>query len=153
MMPDSRWLSLSWRSFLAWWSFFTMKCGAMNCKPGALPRAATPCQNFWTMRDTKVIPRSGTYVFTLLSRFSNDPVLMQVFHLGLGVAAIFVLCRYAPFTRWQKGYLAFGYFFFYEYLIVSRNYALGVLALVAFCAIRAKWPDRMLTCCGLSWRS
>ena len=82
----------------------------------------------------------------VLSRFSNDPVLMQVFHLGLGVAAIFVICRYAPFTRWQKGCLVFGYFFFYEYLIVSRNYALGVLALVSFCAIRAKWPDRMLTC-------
>ena len=82
----------------------------------------------------------------VLSRFSNDPVLMQVFHIGLGVAAIFVICRYAPFTRWQKGCLVFGYFFFYEYLIVSRNYALGVLALVSFCAIRTNWPDRMLTC-------
>jgi len=81
----------------------------------------------------------------VLSRFSNDPVFMQLFHLGVGIAAIFVICRYAPFTRWQKGCLVFGYFFFYEYLIVSRNYALGVLALVSFCAIRAKWPNRMLT--------
>lgn len=81
-----------------------------------------------------------------LSRVSHDPVFMQVVHLGIGVTAIFVICRFAPFTRWQKACLACGYFFFYEYLILSRNYALGVLALVSFCAIRAKWPDRLLTC-------
>jgi hypothetical protein len=81
-----------------------------------------------------------------LSRVSNDPILMQVFHMGIGVAAIFIICRYAPFTRWQKVCLACGYFFFYEYLILSRNYALGVLALVSICAIRARWPDRIVTC-------
>lgn len=81
-----------------------------------------------------------------LSRISHDPVLMQILHLTIGIAAIFVICRFAPFTRWQKVCLACGYFFFYEYLILSRNYALGVLALVSFCAIRAKWPDRILTC-------
>ena len=85
----------------------------------------------------------------VLSRLSNDPLLMQLFHLGMGVAAIFLVCRYAPFTRWQKACLVFGYFFFYEYLIVSRNYVLGVLALVAFCVVRAKWPERMLTCAAL----
>jgi len=85
----------------------------------------------------------------VLSRFSNDPVLMQLFHLGVGVAAIFVICRYAPFTRWQKVCLAFGYFSFYEYLIVSRNYVLGVLALFSFCAVRTKRPEWMLTCAAL----
>ncbi len=80
-----------------------------------------------------------------LSRFSTDPLLMQVFHVGVGVVAIFLLCSYAPFTRWQKVYLAFGYFSFYEYLIVSRNYVLGVLALVAFCVVRTQWPNRMVT--------
>ncbi|HEX2056277.1 MAG TPA: hypothetical protein VHF07_07275, partial [Nitrospiraceae bacterium] len=81
-----------------------------------------------------------------LSRISHDPVLMQIFHLTIGVATVFVICRFAPFTRWQKGCLACGYFFFYEYLILSRNYALGVLGLVCFCAIRAKWPERVLSC-------
>ena len=85
----------------------------------------------------------------ILSRFSNDPLLMQLFHLGMGVAAIFLVSHYAPFTRWQKAYLAFGYFSFYEYLIVSRNYVLGVLALVAFCVVRTQWPKRMLTAAAL----
>ncbi|WP_447599245.1 hypothetical protein [Nitrospira sp. Nam80] len=81
----------------------------------------------------------------ILSRFSNNPLLMQLFHLMVGVAAVFVLCRHAPFTRLQKICLSFGYFPFYEYLIVSRNYALGVLALCAFCAVQTKSPGRLLT--------
>lgn len=81
----------------------------------------------------------------VLSRFSNNPVLMQLFHLAVGVGAVFLLCRYAPFTRLQKVCLSFGYFPFYEYLIVSRNYALGVLALCAFCAVQTKRPGRLLT--------
>ncbi len=82
----------------------------------------------------------------VLSRFSKDPVLMQLFHLVVGIGAIFLLCRYAPFTRFQKLLLSFGYFPFYEYLVVSRNYALGVLAFCAFCAVQTKWPGRMLIC-------
>jgi hypothetical protein len=79
-----------------------------------------------------------------LSRFSDNPLIMQLFHLGVGVAAIFVLCRYAPFTRFQKACLSFGYFFFFEYLIVSRNYALGVCALFLFCAVHSRRPERVL---------
>jgi hypothetical protein len=79
-----------------------------------------------------------------LSRLSPNPILMQLLHLAVGVAAIFLLCRYAPFTRWQKACLSFGYFPFYEYLIISRNYGLGVLAFCAFCAVQSKWPERVL---------
>lgn len=80
----------------------------------------------------------------VLSRFTDDPLVMQLFHLWIGAAAIFVLCRYAPFTRWQKACLSFGYFFFFEYLIVSRNYALGVCALFLFCAVQTQRPERIL---------
>ncbi|HJR77623.1 MAG TPA: hypothetical protein VJ805_11635 [Nitrospiraceae bacterium] len=80
----------------------------------------------------------------VLSRFSDDPLVMQLFHLAVGTGAIFVLCRYAPFTRWQKVCLSFGYFFFFEYLIISRNYALGVLALFVFCAVQTRAPGRTL---------
>ena len=80
----------------------------------------------------------------VLSRFSDNPLVMQLFHLGIGVAAIFVLCRYAPFTRLQKACLSFGYFFFFEYLILSRNYALGVCALFLFCAVQTRRPERVL---------
>ena len=126
-----------------------MKCGAMNCKRGALPRAATPCQNSCTMRGTKAIPPSGTCVSTSSVASRMIPSSCNCFISGWASSAIFLLCCYAPFTRWQKVYLAFGYFSFYEYLIVSRNYVLGVLALVAFCVVRTQWPKRMLTAAAL----
>jgi hypothetical protein len=79
-----------------------------------------------------------------ISRLSDAPVAMQLFHLVIGTGSILLLSLYAPFTRWQKTCLVFGYFLFYEYLIISRNYALGVLALCAFCAVQARWPGRTL---------
>ena len=81
-----------------------------------------------------------------LSRMSRDPVVMQLFHLSIGVTTVFIICRCAPFARWQKACLACSYLFLYEYLIISRNYSLAVLALVAFCAIYVKWPERLRTC-------
>ena len=65
----------------------------------------------------------------LISRLSDNPIAMQVLHILIGISATFVMCKYAPFSRWQKASLSFGYFMFFEYFIVSRNYAFGVLAL------------------------
>ena len=73
----------------------------------------------------------------LISRLSDNPIAMQVLHILIGISATFVMCKYAPFSRWQKASLSFGYFMFFEYFIVSRNYAFGVLALWGFCALRA----------------
>lgn len=70
-----------------------------------------------------------------LARITRSPVAMQALHLGLATAAVYVLLRYAPFPKWHRVLLAFGYFVAYEYAIISRHYALGVLALFTFCAL------------------
>ena len=79
-----------------------------------------------------------------LSRWSDHPLVMQLFHLAIGTASIFVLCCYSPFRKWQRICLSFGYFMFFEYYVISRNYALGVLALWSFCAIRTHYPNEVL---------
>ena len=81
----------------------------------------------------------------LVGKLSQDPIAMQLVHILLATGATFVFCNYAPFSRWQKISLCFGYFLFFEYFIVSRNYAFGVLALWGFCALRARDPRRVLT--------
>jgi hypothetical protein len=48
------------------------------------------------------------------------------------VAARFVL-RYAPFTRWQKVLIVFGYWSAYEYSVVVRPYGLGMMLGFAAC--------------------
>jgi len=78
------------------------------------------------------------YVFlSILNKITPNPVAMQVFHgiIGLGIAALWM--RYAPFLAWQRRLWLLGYLPFYEYLLISRNYSIGLLALIGFCAIFA----------------
>lgn len=65
----------------------------------------------------------------VITRFTHDPVYMQVLHglIVMGVVTLWV--RYAPFPWYVLVLGGLGYFFLYEYAALSRNYALGVLGL------------------------
>ena len=71
----------------------------------------------------------------VLSRFTAQPLAMQLLHLTLATATVFVFLRFAPFTRLQKILFIFGYFPFFEYAVISRSYAAGVLLLFTYCAV------------------
>ncbi len=79
-------------------------------------------------------PAAWHLLLFVISRFTRDPVAMQLLHLALATATVFVLVRWAPFSALQKILLAFGYFFIYEYAVISRGYVLGALALFVICA-------------------
>lgn len=79
-----------------------------------------------------------------LSRISASPIMMQVFHLIIAAATVFLFTRYAPFNRLHKFLFAFGYFALYEYAIVARNYALGVLLITIFCILYRERYKRFL---------
>ena len=68
-----------------------------------------------------------------LSRISASPVMMQILHLLIATTTVFLFTRYAPFHLLHKFLFAFGYFALYEYAIVARNYAIGVLLITIFC--------------------
>ena len=68
-----------------------------------------------------------------LNKFTPNPIAMQLYHLLIATTTIFIFVRFSPFTRLQKILFCFGYFPFYEYSIISRNYALGVLFIFLFC--------------------
>jgi len=70
-----------------------------------------------------------------LTRVSHSPTAMQPLHLLLATSTIFVFARYSPFGAVQKLLFSFGYFPFYEYSIISRNYGLGVLLIFVFCSL------------------
>jgi hypothetical protein len=85
--------------------------------------------------------------YTLLyfvARGTPSPVAMQLLHLAIGGAAVWMVARYAPFTVLQRVLFAFGYFPLYEYTVVSRDYGLGMLLLLATCAAigagRSRFP-------------
>jgi hypothetical protein len=70
-----------------------------------------------------------------ISRLSSNPVAMQVLHLAIATMTAYGVARYSPFPRLRKVLIIFGYFLFYEYADISRDYALGILCLFSFCAV------------------
>jgi hypothetical protein len=77
-----------------------------------------------------------------VSRATSSFAAMRVLHVAVAAAAVFVFARYAPFSRLQKCLFAFGYFPFYEYGVICRNYGLGLLALFGFCAAFRPGPHK-----------
>lgn len=50
---------------------------------------------------------------------------MQLFHCLIATACVYVITCFSPFSRTAKLFMAFGYFFVYEYNVISKNYILG----------------------------
>jgi hypothetical protein len=83
-------------------------------------------------------------VLFLLSRLTPSPLAMQLFHVGLASLAAWLVLRYFPLPPVPKVFLVFSYLLFFEFNIISRNYALGVLSLFLFCHFFAQKRSRPL---------
>lgn len=70
-----------------------------------------------------------------ITRISHDAVYMQAFHLVIATSFIFIFNRYAPLSNLHKILFSFGYFALYEYAVISRSYALGILLVFGICAL------------------
>lgn len=79
------------------------------------------------------------FCVALLQTLTPNPAIMQFFHLLLGTGLAGLILTKSPFTRLQNILLIFGYLFFYEYLLISRNYSLGLLFGFGVCAL---WERR-----------
>lgn len=66
------------------------------------------------------------FLLFALTRLTQNPVWMQVLHIGISTAAVFLFLKKAPFSWLFKGLFIFGYFMVFEYNILSRNYMPGV---------------------------
>ncbi len=103
-------------------------------------------QHWLLARDSKSIPNLITntqyeghpilwnILLFFISRFSLNPFWMQLLHIIISTSAIFIFFKNAPFSRIFKIVFIFGYFTFFEYNLISRNYALGMLFLFLVCS-------------------
>jgi hypothetical protein len=73
-----------------------------------------------------------------LSKISMNPVIMQFVHFAIGTATVVLVMRSAPFPRLIRMLVVMGYYFSFEYLLISRNYVLGVFLVVLFCSLYEK---------------
>ncbi len=69
----------------------------------------------------------------ILNQITANPIAMQLFHWFISVITISIFIIFSPFTKSQKILFTFGYLPLYEYSIISRNYAIGILSIFLFC--------------------
>jgi hypothetical protein len=62
-----------------------------------------------------------------LKFLTHNPEIIKPLHLLIGCTSVYIFCRNAPFSRLNKLLFIFGYFPFFEYGIISRNYSLILL--------------------------
>ncbi len=83
------------------------------------------------------------------TRIYADPITMQALHVAVASGVWLLIWRAAPFRAWEKILLLLGYFLFWEYFVISRNYVLVALTAFAFVTVRTLRPQRALLSCIL----
>ena len=88
------------------------------------------------MRDSYGHPYLWNAILYFISHYITSNVeSIKAVHLAISTTTVFLFLKYAPFNKIIKTLFIFGYFPFYEYSIISRNYAIGVLPIIIFCIL------------------
>jgi hypothetical protein len=83
-------------------------------------------------------------ILYIISHFLGGIRWEQVVHTIISCSSVFVLTRYAPFSRMQKILIPFGYFFLFEYNIIAREYSLTVLLVLLIAYNIRRAPEKLL---------
>lgn len=89
-------------------------------------------------------PSAWYLLLFAITRISSDFAAVQWLHWFLALASVALVLWRSPFGRWQKMMLVFGYFFLFEYGVLTRNYALGVLISLVVCSTVQDWRRHWL---------
>ena len=73
-----------------------------------------------------------------ISKFTHNLVYVQVAQLIIASSVAYIVLFYSPFPFISRILIPFGYYFLFEYGILSRNYAIGVLPALCICYILQK---------------
>lgn len=77
-----------------------------------------------------------------LSSLTSAPLAMQMFHFSCASLTGFLMMRRAPFPLWIRFLFVSGYYFAFEYMVISRGYILGLLLSVIYCIFSEKFSKR-----------
>jgi hypothetical protein len=87
------------------------------------------------------VPMLWYLILWPLTKITLNPLAMQLAHVVIATGVVFTFSIAAPFGRLIKTLFAFGYFPFFEYATISRNYGLVFLFfLIAAALISAPKP-------------
>lgn len=73
-----------------------------------------------------------------IARFTHDPFAMQMAQWLIAVLVVYLVLFHSRMPLLMKALVPFGYYFLFEYAILSRNYGLGVLLAFLLCIVLRK---------------
>jgi len=71
-----------------------------------------------------------------ISKFTHDISYVQTIQWFIACLVAFLIIFYSPFPTLAKLLFCFGYYFLFEYAILSRNYGIGVLFTCCICLLQ-----------------
>jgi len=71
----------------------------------------------------------------VLSKVTHRVIALKALQWVIACLVVFVVLFYTPFPLFIKMLIPFGYYFCYEYAVLSRNYAIGVLLTFCVCLV------------------
>jgi len=98
-------------------------------------------QHFLIARDSKTLtelfhvcrfeghPLLWNIILFIITRFSSNPFWMQFMHIIISCITVAVILK-CNITLVEKILIIFGYYFLYEYNIISRNYGISALIMI-----------------------
>jgi len=85
-----------------------------------------------------------------VTRLTHNPVYMQIVHWTIACLVVGMTLFLSPFPPLTRILIPFGYYFLYEYSILSRNYAIGIFPALCLCyIIRRDFKYKLLLYYGL----
>ncbi|HKH62786.1 MAG TPA: hypothetical protein VKA49_18215 [Flavitalea sp.] len=80
-----------------------------------------------------------------ISKFTHEPAYVQMIHWFIAALIVFLVLFFSPMPLLSRVLIPFGYYFLYEYSVLSRNYAIGILLACCICIIiRKDFPYKLL---------
>jgi hypothetical protein len=73
-----------------------------------------------------------------ISKFTHNVNYIQGVQLIIACLVVFIVLFLSPFPFITRVLIPFGYYFLFEYAVLSRNYAIGVLLAFCICVIMYK---------------
>lgn len=80
-------------------------------------------------------PPTWYTIMWVISKFTHNFSFVQAVHLVIASTTVFLILFYSPLPLSSRLLIPFGYYFAYEFAVLSRNYAIGVLAAFCICLI------------------
>jgi hypothetical protein len=88
-------------------------------------------------------PWLWNFLLWIVTRFTAAPLSMQMLHVAIAIGTWTIIYRWSPFTTTEKILLLVSYFLFWEYFVISRNYALIAFIGLSIVALREHHPEQV----------